>query len=290
MREAVVAVGVATLWTAPEAPRPVDAPALGTPAHPRHWLNAMTSGDRAGLNGRTLTQIPLGEAVLVEEEREGWSRVLVPSQASELDERGYPGWLPSAQLTGASAVPGDAYIVDATSTALRDEPSGDVALPAVVLGTRLVAAGPVVRGWVPVHVPGQAEPLFARLRDLRAAAAGAGTPLAVAERLLDVPYIWGGVSAYGIDCSGLVHLAYARTGQQVPRDAAEQQAAATPVALGTEQPGDLYFFARPGQPVHHVGFVLGERRMLHACYTGGKVVAEDLTPERSATLVSAGRL
>ena len=50
----------------------------------------------------------------------------------------------------------------------------------------------------------------------------------------------------------------------MPRDAYAQEAAVEPVALGNEQPGDLYFFAREGGRVFHVGFVTGERTMLHA--------------------------
>ncbi|MEV6525598.1 C40 family peptidase [Longispora sp. NPDC051575] len=287
MHRATVAVGVGTVWTGPEAARDVDSPALSTPAHPRHWLNAMTTADRADLNGRTLTQVRLGESVLVDEVRGEWTRIIAPRQSTDQDERGYPGWLPSAQLTEFTPADEADYVVDATSIALLDEPNGDVTLPAVVLGTRLTSAGPSQRGWAPIRVPGVTEPLWGRLRDLRAADAPAPDAMTVAWRMLDVPYVWGGLSAYGIDCSGLVYVAL---GGAVPRDAADQYAAATPVERGTEQAGDLYFFARDGQPVHHVGFVVGDGRMLHACGTTGRVVCEELTAERVATLLGIGRL
>jgi hypothetical protein len=66
--------------------------------------------------------------------------------------------------------------------------------------------------------------------------------------------------------------------------------------LGTERPGDLYFFQRPGRAVHHVGFVTaapdtaGRRYMLHACGEAGLVVEEIMTPSRTETLVSAHRV
>ena len=57
-------------------------------------------------------------------------------------------------------------------------------------------------------------------------------PLAVARGFLGTPYVWGGLGLDGIDCSGLVHLAFRAVGVRVPRDAADQAAAAHPVAPG----------------------------------------------------------
>ncbi|MBO4209766.1 C40 family peptidase, partial [Micromonospora echinofusca] len=189
--------------------------------------------------------------------------------------------------------------VDATVTSLHTTPGGTAAVPGVVLGTRLVPAGPARDGWRPVHVPGQPAPLWLPDAHLVPAATRAPQPdgvLAVAHRLLDVIYLWGGVSAYGIDCSGLVHLAWRRFGVRLPRDADDQARATTPVPLGTERPGDLYFFARPGRPIHHIGIVTAaprpgdDRRMLHACYTKRRVLEEQLPAERTATLVGAHRV
>ncbi len=103
-------------------------------------------------------------------------------------------------------------------------------------------------------------------------------------------YLWGGLSRWGLDCSGLVHLAYRQAGVVIPRDAAAQHAAATPVALGEELPGDLYFFARSDSHVFHVGFVTGRLEMLHAPEAGELIEDAPLSPGRLATLVAAGRL
>jgi hypothetical protein len=298
--EAVVRVAVATLWTAPEKVRDVDAPALSPVTDIRRWVAGLGADQQVG--DCVLSQLLLGERVLVEEVRpDGWAQVVAVEQpAGKLDARGYPGWLPVDQLAPLSPVDSSTeLVVDATSTALRDAPDGDVMLRGVILGTRLIAAGPAHRGWRPVHVPGHDQPLWALDRDLTPVPEQpptAGEVLGVAARLLDVAYVWGGVSAYGIDCSGLVYLAWRRFGVRLPRNADDQAEATSPLALGDEGPGDLYFFARPGKKIHHIGFVAappdrtGQRRMLHACYTRRRVVDEPLAGDRAATLVGVHRV
>jgi cell wall-associated NlpC family hydrolase len=110
--------------------------------------------------------------------------------------------------------------------------------------------------------------------------------LAVARGFLGTPYVWGGLGRDGIDCSGLVHLAFRAVGVRVPRDAADQAAAAVPVE--EPLPGDLWFFGRPDEPVSHVGFVT-EVGLLHASPDVG-VVEGPIPDGRRATLLGAGRL
>ncbi|MEU2701611.1 MULTISPECIES: C40 family peptidase [Micromonospora] len=340
-RRAVVRVPVATLWTAPEAVRPIDCPALAGSPDVAAWIAGM---DRDQLVGDcVLTQLLLGEPVRVTETRpDGWVRVVALGQpAAKLGADGYPGWLRAAHLADpadadpscpdptdvgpagpALSGPGPAapapvgtgpagagpagsgsaadapLTVDVAHTALRAEPDGDAALTGVVLGTRLTPAGPPVDGRRPVRVPGRADPLWAAEDDLvplPAERPEAEKVLAVAERLRDLVYVWGGMSTDGIDCSGLVHLAWRRYGITLPRDADDQAAATSRVPLDAERPGDLYFFARPGRRIHHVGIVSaeprgGRRRMLHACYLTRRVVEEELPADRTATLVGAYRV
>jgi cell wall-associated NlpC family hydrolase len=114
--------------------------------------------------------------------------------------------------------------------------------------------------------------------------------VSLARQHLGLPYLWGGLTPYGFDCSGLVHWAWRTLGVLVPRDAYAQQDALASVDLDAVQPGDLYFFAHSGRRIHHVGIVTAPGRMVHASETGGVLVEEDLPPERAATLVAAARV
>ncbi|QLQ36914.1 NlpC/P60 family protein [Micromonospora robiginosa] len=298
--QAVVRVPVATLWTTPDAVRPIDEPALRDSPDVAAWIAGMDHDQRVG--DCVLTQLLLGEPVLVTGAGpDGWVRVVALGQpAAKLDPRGYPGWMRAAHLTGpADAGPSaSALVVDVRRTTLHEAADGPPALAGVVLGTRLDSAGRPVDGWRPVRAPGRATPLWAPEGDLvplPAERPEAKEVLAVAERLRDLVYIWGGLSTDGIDCSGLVHLAWRRYGVTLPRDADDQAEATTPLALDDERPGDLYFFARPGRRIHHVGIVSadphgGRRRMLHACYLTRRVVEEELPAARVATLVGAHRV
>jgi hypothetical protein len=113
--------------------------------------------------------------------------------------------------------------------------------------------------------------------------------LEVAREWIGTPYVWGGLTKHGIDCSGLVHLAFRRAGQTLPRDASDQALVTAPVPAGQERPGDLYFFSDKPDRITHVGFVTGPGRMLHACGEKGRVVEEELPENRQRTLVAVHR-
>jgi len=101
-----------------------------------------------------------------------------------------------------------------------------------------------------------------------------GAPIDVARSYLGAPYLWGGMTERGIDCSGLVHMAYRRLGRLVPRDADQQEDAA--VEVDELQPGDLITY---GEPVDHIAFWLGEGRILHSTGRDSLGVLEENEPE-----------
>jgi hypothetical protein len=116
--------------------------------------------------------------------------------------------------------------------------------------------------------------------------------LRIAERFLTVPYLWGGIEASGIDCSGLVHLAARIGGYLVPRDAHYQWTATRCNADwdGLEA-GDLLFFGERAalDGITHVGMYAGDGRMLHAPEEGRSVTLETISARHRSRTVGFGR-
>jgi peptidoglycan DL-endopeptidase CwlO len=90
-----------------------------------------------------------------------------------------------------------------------------------------------------------------------------------AERYLGVPYVWGGASPSGMDCSGLMVLAFSAIGISIPHYSGAQYDMATPVPTNALQPGDLLFYGPSGS--EHVAMYIGGGMMIEAPYTGAVV-------------------
>jgi cell wall-associated NlpC family hydrolase len=115
--------------------------------------------------------------------------------------------------------------------------------------------------------------------------------LLVAESRMGAPYRYGGAGPDAFDCSGLVSYAHRQLGITVPRTAAEQFAAATPVPRRDLRPGDLVFFRLQGPAVNHVGIYAGDDRFVHAPQSGGQVRMASLDEEYfRRNFAGAGRL
>jgi cell wall-associated NlpC family hydrolase len=120
----------------------------------------------------------------------------------------------------------------------------------------------------------------------------AADPVEHARTLLDTRYEWGGMTSAGIDCSGLVHMAFRACGRLVPRDADQQEEAGERLSEGDLRAGDLVTYGSP-ERADHIAFWVGGGRILHATGRDGvdRVVEEEepaALRERRRMLVRLG--
>jgi cell wall-associated NlpC family hydrolase len=113
-----------------------------------------------------------------------------------------------------------------------------------------------------------------------------GGVVGIAMQYLGTPYVYGGASPSGFDCSGFVMYVYAQVGVSLPHNAAAQYGYGTPVSRSQLQPGDLVFFNGLG----HDGIYIGGGQFIHSPHTGDVVKISSISGWYSSTWVGARRL
>lgn len=200
-----------------------------------------------------------------EETADGWSW-------GQLDSDSYVGYVPSNAL--GSLAPEPTHVVTALRTFVY--PAPDLKLPnrgALSLGACLTPGGEVeTRGTLYRLLADGSAVIAAHLQDRDAPPAP--DFVAVAERFLETPYLWGGRTSLGLDCSALVQLSLMAAGKSAPRDTdLQERTIGVPVDggyQGTLERGDIIFWRG------HVGILLDRKRLIHASGHHMVVVVEPL--------------
>ncbi len=230
--------------------------------------NVLDMHAEADRSSERVNQCLFGDALHAGKRRAGFVRV-----TKCVD--GYSGWVDERLVTRVSSsdlssyCAGQRWVVKSMQALLLSAIGGKLTQPPhfVYYGTRLNlrAAG---KDYYRIVVPDLPR-LFIKKRHL--APINSSKPLTgnqlvrEARRFLGVPYLWGGLSPAGFDCSGLVQAVMSRFGRRVPRDTRDQISLGQNVARERTRTGDLVFFER------HVGIAIGTTALIHASVGGGGV-------------------
>jgi hypothetical protein len=198
---------------------------------------------------------------------------------------GYIGWIRDWHLKTSTTVEAESFSKAATHRIKANhcvvvETHGGAPLVELVAGTPLVVGEAAGRGWMAVTLADGRTGIvpkasLEKLRNRRP------TPERLAEtglRFMGIPYLWGGTTPNGFDCSGLIQRVYRLNGLLLPRDSDQQALVGAEVPkAGPENvvPGHLLFFGKSRESITHVGLVLPDRTFLHSY---GQVTVNAIDP------------
>ncbi len=274
---AYIDVSAATLWTAPDILRPVDAPSATNPVDIWKWKNDMTYDQQVQLSGDGMleTQGLYGNKVTILERDGDWVKVAVAGQLTPRNALGYPGWMPASQLKYnkkyAKKENKPFVLVTAPTTFLYHAPSFKRKGIEISYNTRLPYEGQTKRAYKVLKPDGKTAWIQKQdghvYRSQNAIPTPTGKELVDAgKQFLGLHYLWAGMSGFGFDCSGFTFTLYQAHGVTIPRDSSVQAKNGKAVPLDKLQPGDLLFFAHDNGKgsVHHVAMYAGNGMMIHS--------------------------
>lgn len=257
------------------------------------------------------TQALLGTPLVIYDQQADWFLVQTPDQYLAWLEAG--AFVRTDDTTLLNYLEADLAIVQSTSTRLLSRPNSQMKDTALIVRDltqgNLVKKGPAQGEWQSVVLPDGVLGWLPKADLLPYEEwLGRQSKLQLPDRAIPfygLPYLWGGTSAKGMDCSGFTKMTYWMNGFVIPRDASQQVHAGEEVPITPQLEalavGDLLFFgnlrADGSQRITHVGLYLGQGRFVHSGADNGYIKEESLWPDspsfaahRRETLLRVKRL
>ena len=248
----------------------------------------------ASEEANVVSQAIYGSNVVCLEEKGDWVKVRTPDE--------YTGWMPAAWLRrGPAYATGERVAqVESLFANLYREPNVTRHQPVLTVPyeTRLevVAEPEKDQGrWIQLRLVDD-RPAWVQRGDiaLNAGWMSIEAVIALSKRFLGLPYLWGGTSSFGYDCSGFVQMLFRKRGVIIPRDAAPQARweGVAPVQRADLKPGDLLYFGGSVEKISHTGMYIGDGQFINATTHERPMVQIDRLddPHWSKLFVAARRL
>ena len=225
----------------------------------------------ASVRAEQVTQLIMGETASVLEDAGDWLRV-------RCDVDGYEGWVNQGYVRRADDAAADRWRASASGWSDEARLDVDGVTRSLPLRARVALEGG--DAVLPDGSRGRVAGGTIRQYDAVRTAALAVPPERWAlDHFGGTAYEWGGLTPWGVDCSGLVQTTFLARGLTVPRDSSQQAAFGDEVALDTVQPGDLLFFRSESgsDRITHVAFAADGGTLVHSTIACGGVVCEPFT-------------